>query len=340
MIKVFVSHSSEDKSIVSLFKDIILKSGIGLKDENIFFTSAPETGVPIGENIPDYIKRNLMDCDYVFLMISDNYKKSEVCLNEMGAAMVIGKKLFPILLYNYAFDRVGWLIDRALCVRIDDEERLDEIRDIFCNDGISVRTSIWNRSRNEFMEKLSCSVKPTEEIAVKGLLDYQMEIEANWDTYSKSFDHLNEGISHAKDNVSKLIEKHNASFDFQERKMILVELASVLNKWANEMACLIPKIHSSLINSLSAVEEILKNKTVSIEEKVDLINRITDFQIQCKSNYETLINNRNILYCQADMEEKQMIAKRKVLKEYDSLLYTFDVNIKKIDGIILLRYQV
>lgn len=233
------------------------------------------------------------------------------------------------------------MVDRStLCVRIDDEERLDEIRDIFCNDGISVRTSIWNRSRNEFMEKLSCSVKPTEEIAVKGLLDYQMEIEANWDTYSKSFDHLNEGISHVKDNVSKLIEKHNASFDFQERKMILVELASVLNKCANEMACLIPKIHSSLINSLSAVEEILKNKTVSIEEKVDLINRITDFQIQCKSNYEALINNRNILDCQVDMEEAQMIAKRKVLKEYDSLLYTFDVTIKKIDGIILLRYQV
>ena len=73
MVKVFISHSSKDKNIVGLFKDIILKSGIGFKDKNIFYTSSPETGVPIGENIPEYIKRNLLDCDYVFLMISENY---------------------------------------------------------------------------------------------------------------------------------------------------------------------------------------------------------------------------------------------------------------------------
>ena len=85
MAKVFISHSSSDKEIVRLFKDIILKAGIGLSDADIFFTSSPETGVPIGKNIPEYIKTNLRDCDYAFLMISENYKKSEVCLNEMGA---------------------------------------------------------------------------------------------------------------------------------------------------------------------------------------------------------------------------------------------------------------
>ena len=149
MPTVFISHSSEDKNIVRLFKDIILKQGIGLSDTDIFFTSSPETGVPIGKNIPEYIKTNLRDCDYAFLMISENYKKSEVCLNEMGVAMVLGKRVFPILLYDYDFDKVGWLIDRDLCVRIDDEERLDEIRDIFNSNGVVSRTSVWNHARKD-----------------------------------------------------------------------------------------------------------------------------------------------------------------------------------------------
>lgn len=340
MIKVFVSHSSEDKSIVSLFKDIILKSGIGLKDENIFFTSAPETGVPIGENIPEYIKRNLMDCDYVFLMISDNYKKSEVCLNEMGAAMVIGKKLFPILLYNYAFDRVGWLIDRTLCVRIDDEERLDEIRDIFCNDGISVRTSIWNRSRNEFMEKLSCSVKPTEEIVSKGFLDYQLEIDNSQDTFTKNLGFLNEVISISVDEVRNLIAKHNASFDFQERKTILVDLATVMGKWAKAMDRVVPIINTSLTNGLNAIEEILKIKTLSVEEKDAWIKSITELQVLCKTNYKTLTTNRKVIEGQVDMEQNQIAAKSKLLKEYDSLLHAFAVSINRIDDIVTLRYAI
>ena len=52
MAKVFISHSSIDKDVVRLFKDIVLKFGIGLTDTDIFFTSSPETGVPVGKNIP------------------------------------------------------------------------------------------------------------------------------------------------------------------------------------------------------------------------------------------------------------------------------------------------
>ena len=72
MAKVFVSHSSNDKDVVRLFKDLVLKSGFGLSDNDIFFTSSPETGVPVGENIPKYIKDNLIDCECVFF---DDFKR-------------------------------------------------------------------------------------------------------------------------------------------------------------------------------------------------------------------------------------------------------------------------
>ncbi len=48
MAKVFISHSSADKELVDLFKNIILNAGLGIADEDIAYTSAVETGVPTG----------------------------------------------------------------------------------------------------------------------------------------------------------------------------------------------------------------------------------------------------------------------------------------------------
>lgn len=93
MAKIFISHSSKDKAIVDLFKNIILNAGLGISDNDIAYTSAPETGVPTGGNIPKYIKENIADSDFVFWMVSDNYRKSEVCLNEMGAAWALDKNI-------------------------------------------------------------------------------------------------------------------------------------------------------------------------------------------------------------------------------------------------------
>lgn len=334
MVKVFISHSSKDKNIVGLFKDIILKSGIGFKDKNIFYTSSPETGVPIGENIPEYIKRNLLDCDYVFLMISENYKKSEVCLNEMGVAMIIGKKIFPVLLHNYTFDKVGWLIDRTLCVRIDDVERLNEIRDIFYSNNIYTSTSNWNSSRDEFMKQLSCLVKPVEEILPKGLLDYQLEKDKSLKTYNDNIEYLNEKISSCVDKSRILIKEHNASLNAIERKSILVDLAVVLSKLADEIERLTPLIYSSLVNLLNAVEGVLRIRTVPWEEKEIWRNGILDFQNQCKSSYRVLISSRSVFGDMVDMEQNQMKAKYRILKEYDSLMNAFDYFIKKVSEII------
>lgn len=131
MAKIFISHSSNDKGIVDLFKDLILNAGLGVLDRDIAYTSAPETGVPTGGNIPQYIKDNIADSDFVFFMISENYRKSEVCLNEMGAAWALDKNVKPLLLHNVSFESVGWLYRVNLCARIDDLDRLDELRDEF-----------------------------------------------------------------------------------------------------------------------------------------------------------------------------------------------------------------
>lgn len=339
MAKVFISHSSIDKDVVRLFKDIVLKFGIGLTDADIFFTSSPETGVPVGGNIPEYIKNNLKDCDFAFLMISENYKKSEVCLNEMGAAMVTSKKLLPIILHNFTFDEVGWLIDRNLCARIDDVERLDEIRDIFVTYSISTSTNVWNRCRDEFLHTLSCLSKSNKDSCVKGLLDCQLEVKENQLIYKNNVDCINEVIPDFVKDARCLIERHNVSFDCQERKTILEKLAKVLNRWAEEMERLIPSIRDSLKKSFDAVEYILRIESLSLEDKSFWIKDLCNFLSSCEENYEAIKVSQKIIESQADMLQSQILAKKRLLNSYDSLLEVFDVSINKIRKIINSRKE-
>lgn len=334
MAKVFISHSSIDKDVVRLFKDIVLKFGIGLTDADIFFTSSPETGVPVGGNIPEYIKNNLKDCDFAFLMISENYKKSEVCLNEMGAAMVLGKKLFPVILYNYEFDKVGWLIDRNLCARIDDVERLNEIRDVFVTYSISTSTNVWNKYRDEFLCKLSSMSKSDKKLVVKGLLDCQLEIKRNQDIYTKNISYVNKIIPDYEKKSRSIVEKHNQSLDLEEREILLEDLANVLNRWAEEMERLIPSIRDSLKKSFGAVEYILRIKSLSLEDKSFWINDLRNFLSSSEENYEAIKGSQKIIESQADMLQPQILAKKRLLNSYDSLLEVYDVSINKIREII------
>lgn len=84
--KIFISHRSSDKkcgdAIVKLFKNL------GLRNEQIIYTSHPLYKIPNGENICDYLKENISQKIFCLFILSDEYFKSAVCLNEMGAFWV------------------------------------------------------------------------------------------------------------------------------------------------------------------------------------------------------------------------------------------------------------
>lgn len=153
---VFVSHASKDKAILKLFVDNILKKGLNLKDENIVLTSYEATGVVPGDNIPEYIKKNIGDASIVLAMISKNYKKSEVCLNEVGAAWALGKTPVQIMLPNTNIESLGWLIHLDKAARIDDRDSLDSLEEVLCKAlGIDPPTARhWNPCTKDFLEAL------------------------------------------------------------------------------------------------------------------------------------------------------------------------------------------
>lgn len=117
--RVFISHASKDNEIISRFIDSILLLGMNLDSSVVAYTSREDTGVMPGESIPEFIQNNIACADVVLLMISEHFKKSEVCLNEMGAALALGKHIVQILLPNVSINTLEWLcsLDRVHVMR-------------------------------------------------------------------------------------------------------------------------------------------------------------------------------------------------------------------------------
>ena len=117
-MKIFLSHSSNDTYIVNAFTNHILKIGLNIKECNIFCTSIQGAGIKSGENFLHRIETELNNTDIVFLFISSNYKSSEICLNEMGAAWALKKKVIPLLLPSVSFHDLGYLhsFNQAICL--------------------------------------------------------------------------------------------------------------------------------------------------------------------------------------------------------------------------------
>ena len=155
--KVFISHASGDEQIVSLFVDYVLCAGCGVQLSDIVYTSREDTGVANGEDIPLAIREGIR-CSAVFIMmVSEYYRKSEVCLNEMGAAWMDDKLSKKILvLPGVEFDQIGWLMSLKKGTRIADGPGLDVIHDDICEVlSLPSKTATWNRNRDCFISEVN-----------------------------------------------------------------------------------------------------------------------------------------------------------------------------------------
>ncbi|MBR4294667.1 MAG: toll/interleukin-1 receptor domain-containing protein [Bacteroidaceae bacterium] len=189
--RIFISHASKDKELINKFVDSIILLGMGVDSNIIAYTSREDTGVPPGESIPQFIQDNIACADIVLLMISDNYKSSEVCLNEMGAAWALNKYIIQILLPNISFDKLGWICSLEKALKIDETESMDSLCEAFSDRlNIGIKPSVWNRNKIPFIsycKSLTNSLSPaiTEPIVIEevdkeeelGFLDYRERLD-------------------------------------------------------------------------------------------------------------------------------------------------------------------
>lgn len=129
-IKIFISHSSLDDLIIQKFIKNYLVDCIGLKEsENIFYSSDSLTGVTPGSYIDTTIKNELEKSSIFLCVLSENYKKSETCLMELGIAFYKfnDSKFIILRLPNTRTDEIPWIFDKKLCPKIDDLNALYKI---------------------------------------------------------------------------------------------------------------------------------------------------------------------------------------------------------------------
>ena len=130
--KIFISHSSDDETIVNAFIKDILIVGCGFRRTEIFCT-LDHTVIRTGDDFRNEIIENMKRCDYILCMISDNYRKSEVCQNELGAAWAMtGKRVLPFKFPNINFKEIGFLNVVKQTADISEKSKLDELYDEHC----------------------------------------------------------------------------------------------------------------------------------------------------------------------------------------------------------------
>lgn len=167
--KVFISHSSKDADIIKYFKTHILIAGLGLTDDDIVCTSFEETGIAVGANIPQYIEDNIANAKIVLCMISQNYKRSEICQNEVGAAWALKKEIIQVVLPDCTFDNVGWLLNLDKAMKIEKAASLDNFQEKMCNIlGLPMKSAKqWNPHKEDFLMPLRTLLDGAKEGAKK-----------------------------------------------------------------------------------------------------------------------------------------------------------------------------
>ncbi|MBO7414943.1 MAG: toll/interleukin-1 receptor domain-containing protein [Bacteroidaceae bacterium] len=130
--KIFISHSSADELIVKAFVKEILMLGCGFSSHDIFCT-LDHTAIRTGDDFRDKIVENMKGCDFIICMISENYRNSEVCQNEIGAAWTLeDKRILPFKFPRIKFDQIGFLNVVKQAAEITDKSKLDELYNELC----------------------------------------------------------------------------------------------------------------------------------------------------------------------------------------------------------------
>lgn len=160
---LFISHAEKDSELTEKFVDLLYDMGVPEKD--MFCSSISEIGVPIKEDIYEYL-RNLLDSEQVIpiFMLSDNYYASAACLNEMGAVWMKQNDYFTFLLPDFEFYKIKGAINPrkrgiSLWYKSDRElqnlkEDLNQFREQIVNILGIEKYKNWERKRDNFIAQI------------------------------------------------------------------------------------------------------------------------------------------------------------------------------------------
>lgn len=153
--RIFVSHSSADQAIVTDFVEHVLMLGMGVKKSDIFYTSGIGTSIKSGEDFKSRIAKEMQNSRAVVQILSDNYKNSEVCLNEMGAAWALKDIVIPLLVPGYNYD-TGFIHANSQQIKLTDRTGLMTVYEDYKAElfDTNVRVDVLSDKINRFVKSL------------------------------------------------------------------------------------------------------------------------------------------------------------------------------------------
>jgi hypothetical protein len=183
---VFISHSETDKDICTKFKDKVLIECLGLTNEDIFFTSAPETAPPIGADWWVDILTNAEEAEVFIPLFTPNYRQSHTCNVELGLAYAFDReRILPVCIMT-GNDSPAYL--RKQSAKLDTPSSLTE-----CLEAISEKLGMTFLKHNheerltKFCDDINKIWKPKRE---RNIIFLDTSVEAIIDTPWKGNERL------------------------------------------------------------------------------------------------------------------------------------------------------
>jgi hypothetical protein len=101
-IRIFVSHSSEDKELAKSLIQLI-EAGLEAPRGTIRCTSVDGYKLDGGDDAPEVLRANLRECDVVLAMLTRASVSSSYVVMELGAAWALAKRAIPLIGHGVTF---------------------------------------------------------------------------------------------------------------------------------------------------------------------------------------------------------------------------------------------
>jgi hypothetical protein len=156
-MKIFISHSSRNKEYGILLVELL--RNLGIKEDEIIFTSNVAYGIPVGQNIFHWLKSQIEEKPFVIYLLSEQYYKSIACLNEMGAAWIVENDHAAIFTPDFDISskefQSGALDPREIGFHINDEERVLSFIQLLSNSfKLSTNAILISQSVKKFLTEI------------------------------------------------------------------------------------------------------------------------------------------------------------------------------------------
>lgn len=157
-MKIFISHSSDNGAYGNALVELL--RSLGIRENEVIFTSNIAYGIPLGENIFHWLKKQIKEKPYVIYLLSPSYYSSIACLNEMGAAWIVENDHTVIFTPDFKIDsrefQSGALDPREIGFFINNEERLISFIELLRKSfEISNHAVLINQKVKEFLKIIS-----------------------------------------------------------------------------------------------------------------------------------------------------------------------------------------